>query len=68
MDSIQFIADKAGRDRTSKHTWCKGDCTKDLVIVGIDAKIQHITGIPATKHTRTSTIWRIRKHIQVFVS
>ena len=46
LDSINFIGDKAGGGRTSKHTWCKGDCTKDPVMKAVDAKIEALLGIP----------------------
>lgn len=47
MDSIQFIRDKAGGGRTSKHTWCKGKCVENSEVAQrVDARIAELTGIP----------------------
>jgi prolyl 4-hydroxylase len=47
MDSINFIADKAGGARTSKHTWCKDQCIADNEVARrVDDRIQQMTGIP----------------------
>ena len=45
LNSIDFIADKASGNRTSKQTWCKGKCVEDATMQAVDARIEELLGI-----------------------
>lgn len=50
QNSINFIADKASGNRTSKQSWCKGKCAVDATMQAVDARIEELLGISAQNY------------------